>query len=148
MCARRRPTSPARSGTSTAARRPIPGWWPGPWNSGKQFDRRSGTTYYRETGTLTLQTRPDFDPLRDGYQGLCDLGYQPRWLDADDVRREFPQFANVDSGYIMEGVGGYIAAGPATRALAEAAAEQGADVFTGAEVVELSESGRPRHVRG
>ena len=106
----------------------------------KEFDRRSGTNYYRETGTLTLQTRPDFEPLRDGYQGLCDLGYQPRWLDADDVRREFPQFANVDSGYIMEGVGGYIAAGPATRALADAAAEQGADVCTGAEVVALNES--------
>ena len=107
----------------------------------KEFDGRSGTNYYRETGTLTLQTRPDFEPLRDGYQGLCDLGYQPRWLDADDVHREFPQFANVDSGYIMEGVGGYIAAGPATRALAEAAAEHGADVCTGAEVVELNESG-------
>ena len=107
----------------------------------KEFDGRSGTNYYRETGTLTLQTRPDFEPLLDGYQGLCDLGYRPRWLDADDVRREFPQFANVDSGYIMEGVGGYIAAGPATRALAEAAAEHGADVCTGAEVVELNESG-------
>ena len=107
----------------------------------KEFDLRSGTNYYRETGTLTLQTQPDFEPLLDGHQGLCDLGYKPRWLDAQDVRREFPQFANVDSGYIMEGVGGYIAAGPATRALAEAAAEQGADVLTGAEVVELSESG-------
>ncbi len=107
----------------------------------KEFDRRSGTDFYRETGTITLQTRPDFEPLLDGYQGLCDLGYEPRWLDAQDVRREFPQFANVDSGYIMEGVGGYIAAGPATRALAEAAAEQGADVFTDAEVVELRESG-------
>ncbi len=107
----------------------------------KEFDRRSGTNFYRETGTLTLQTQPDFEPLLDGHQGLCDLGYKPRWLDAQDVRREFPQFANVDSGYIMEDVGGYIAAGPATRALAKAAAEQGADVFTGAEVVELSESG-------
>ncbi len=107
----------------------------------KEFDRRSGTNFYRETGTLTLQTQSDFEPLLDGHQGLCDLGYKPRWLDAQDVRREFPQFANVDSGYIMEGVGGYIAAGPATRALAEAAAEQGADVFTGAEVVKLSESG-------
>ena len=107
----------------------------------KEFDRRSGTNFYRETGTLTLQTQPNFEPLLDGHQGLCDLGYKPRWLDAQDVRREFPQFANVDSGYIMKGVGGYIAAGPATRALAEAAAEEGADVFTGAEVVELSESG-------
>ena len=107
----------------------------------KEFDRRSGASFYRETGTLTLQTQPDFEPLLDGYQGLRDLGYEPRWLDANDVRREFPQFANVDSGYIMEGVGGYIAAGPVTRALAEAAAEQGADVYTGAEVVELHESG-------
>ena len=107
----------------------------------KEFDRQSGTDFYRETGTLTLQTQPDFEPLLDGFQGLCDLGYTPRWLDASDIRREFPQFANVDSGYIMEGVGGYIAAGPATRALAEAAAEQGADVLTGAEVVEFRESG-------
>ena len=107
----------------------------------KEFDRQSGTDFYRETGTLTLQTQPGLEPLLDGYQGLCDLGYTPRWLDASDVRREFPQFANVDSGYIMEGVGGYIAAGPATRALAEAAAEQGADVHTGAEVVELRQSG-------
>ena len=107
----------------------------------KEFDHQSGTDFYRETGTLTVQTRPDFEPLFDGYQGLCDLGYEPRWLDANDIRREFPQFANVDSGYIMEGVGGYIAAGPATRALAEAAAEQGADVHTGAKVVELRQSG-------
>ena len=107
----------------------------------KEFDRRSGTNFYRETGTLTLQTQPNFEPLLDGHQGLCDLGYKPRWLDAQDVRREFPQFANVDSGYIMEGVGGYIAAGPVTRALAEAAAEQGVEVNTGAQVVELKESG-------
>lgn len=106
----------------------------------KEFDRRSGTDFYRETGTLTVQTRPDFQPLRDGYDGLRDLGYEPRWLDSHDVRREFPQFTNVDSGYIMEGVGGYIAAGPATRALAAAAAEQGADVQTGAQVVELRQS--------
>ena len=107
----------------------------------KEFDRRSGTSFYREVGTLTLQTRPDFAPLRDGFEGLRDLGYEPRWLDSDDVRRQFPQFANVDSGYIMDGVGGYVAAGPVTRALAEAAAEQGADVYTEAEVVELRESG-------
>ena len=92
----------------------------------KEFDRRSGTDFYRETGTLTLQTQSDFEPLLDGYQGLCDLGYTPRWLDTSDVRQQFPQFTNVESGYLMEGVGGYIAAGPATRALAQAAAEQGA----------------------
>ena len=107
----------------------------------KEFDRRSGTNFYHEVGTLSLQTRPDFEPLLDGYEGLRELGFKPRWLDGDDVRRRFPQFANVDSGYILEGMGGYIAAGPVTRALAEAAAELGADVHSGAEVVQIRESG-------
>ena len=43
----------------------------------KEFDRQSGTDFYRETGTLTLQTQPGLEPLLDGYQGLCDLGYEP-----------------------------------------------------------------------
>ena len=107
----------------------------------KEFDRRSGTSFYREQGTITLQSQPDFAPLLDGYEGLRELGYEPQWLDGDDVRQRFPQFANVDSGYILEGMGGYMAAGPVTRALAEAAAELGADVQTGAEAVELRESG-------
>ena len=106
----------------------------------KEFDRRSGTNFYHEVGTLSLQTRPDFEPLLDGYEGLRELGFKPRWLDGDDVRRRFPQFANVDSGYILEDKGGYVAAGPVTRALAEAAAELGAEVHSGAEVVDLRES--------
>ncbi len=107
----------------------------------KEFDRRMGTSFYQEQGTLGLQSQPDYPPLIDGYEGLRQLGYQPRWLDAGDLRRRFPQFANVDSGYILEGMGGYVAAGPVTRALAEAAAELGADVQENAEVAELRESG-------
>ena len=107
----------------------------------KEFDRRSGTNFYREQGTLTLQSQPGLVPLLDGYEGLRELGYRPQWLDGHDVRRRFPQFANVDSGYVLEGMGGYIAAGPVTRALAEAAAELGADVHSGAEVVQMRESG-------
>ena len=107
----------------------------------KEFDRRSGTNFYREQGTLTLQSQPGLVPLLDGYEGLRELGYRPQWLNGHDVRRRFPQFANVDSGYVLEGMGGYIAAGPVTRALAEAAAELGADVHSGAEVVQMRESG-------
>ena len=107
----------------------------------KEFDRQSGTSFYREQGKLTLQSRPDFAPLLDGYEGLRALGYRPQWLDGNDVKRRFPQFANVDSGFILEGVGGYVAAGPVTRALAESAAELGAQVHAGADVVELRESG-------
>ena len=108
----------------------------------KEFDRRSGASFYREVGTLSLQSRPDFAPLIGGYEGLRELGFRPRWLDRDDVRRRFPQFTNVHSGYILEDKGGYIAAGPVTRALAEAAANLGADVHSYAQVAELRESGR------
>ena len=107
----------------------------------KEFDRRMRTSFYREHGCLALQAQPDFAPFIEGYEGLLELGYQPRWLDADDLRRRYPQFANVDSGYILEDLGGYVAAGPVTQALAEAAAELGADVRENAEVTELRESG-------
>ncbi|MCY3912120.1 MAG: N-methyl-L-tryptophan oxidase [Chloroflexi bacterium] len=107
----------------------------------KDFDRRMGTSFYREQGALALQAKPDNAPFMEGYEGLLDLGYQPRWLDAGEVRRRYPQFTNVDSGYLLEDLGGYVAARPATQALAQAAAELGADVLTGAEVTELGESG-------
>ena len=107
----------------------------------KEFDRRSGTGFYREQGALALQAQPDNAPFMEGYQGLLDLGYEPRWLDAGEVRRRYPQFANVDSGYILDSLGGYVAARSATQALAEAAAELGADLQTGAEVTEWQESG-------
>ena len=89
----------------------------------KEFDRRSGTGFYREQGALALQAQPDNAPFMEGYEGLLELGYEPRWLDTEEVRRRYPQFANVDSGYILDSLGGYVAARPATQALAEAAAE-------------------------
>ena len=107
----------------------------------KDFDRRMGTSFYREQGALALQAQPDNAPFMEGYEGLLDLGYEPRWLDAGEVRRRYPHFTNVDSGYLLEDLGGYVAARPATQALAQAAAELGADVLTGAEVTELGESG-------
>ena len=107
----------------------------------KEFDRRSGTSLYREQGALALQAEPDTPPFMEGYEGLLELGYEPRWLDTEEVRRRYPQFANVDSGYILDSLGGYVAARPATQALAEAAAELGADLQTGAAVTELQESG-------
>ena len=107
----------------------------------RAFDRRMGTSFYREQGALALQARPDYAPFIEGYEGLLELGYEPQWLNGADLRRRYPQFANVDSGYILEGLGGYVAAGPVTQALAEAAAELGADVRENAEVTELRESG-------
>ena len=107
----------------------------------KEFDRGMGTSFYREQGALALQARPDNAPFIEGYEGLLQLGYQPQWLDAGAVRRRYPQFANVDSGYLLESLGGYVAAGPVTQALAQAAADLGADLQTGAEVTELRESG-------
>ena len=107
----------------------------------KEFDRRTGGGFYREQGCLALQARPDHAPFIEGYEGLLDLGYAPRWLGAGEVRRRYPQFANVDSGYILDRLGGYVAAGPVTQALAEAAADLGADLQTGAEVTELQASG-------
>ncbi len=107
----------------------------------KEFDLRMGTSFYREQGALALQAQPDYAPFIEGYEGLLELGYQPQWLDAGDLRRRYPQFSSVDSGYILEDLGGYVAAGPVTQALAEAAAELGADVRENAEVTELRESG-------
>ena len=107
----------------------------------KAFDRRLGTDFYRAHGVLSMQAIPDHPPIIAGYEGLRRLGFHPQWLDAADLRRRFPQFANVDSGYFHEGLGGYLAAGPATRALARSAAELGAAVHADAEVVELRESG-------
>ena len=107
----------------------------------KEFDRRMGTSFYREQGALALQAQPDNAPFIEGYEGLRDLGYEPRWLDASEIRRRYPQFANVDSGYLLEGLGGYVSARSATQALAQAAAELGADLRTGAEVTELQATG-------
>ena len=107
----------------------------------KEFDRRSGAGFYREQGALALQAQADNAPFMEGYEGLIELGYEPEWLDGDDVRRRYPHFTNIDSGYLLEGLGGYVAARSATQALAEAAAELGADLRTGAEVTELHESG-------
>ena len=107
----------------------------------KEFDRRVGASFYREQGALALQAQPDNAPFIEGYEGLLDLGYEPRWLDAGEVRRRYPHFANIDSGYLLEDLGGYVAAGPVTQALADSAADLGANVQTGAEVVELRESG-------
>lgn len=107
----------------------------------KEFDRRMGTSFYREQGALALQARPDNAPFMEGYEGLLDLGYEPRWLDRGEVRRRYPQFTNVDSGYLLEGLGGYVAAGPVTQALAQAAADLGADLQIGVEVTELQATG-------
>ena len=107
----------------------------------KDFDRRMGTSFYREQGALALQAEPDNAPFMEGYEGLLELGYAPVWLDGADVRQKYPHFTNVDSGYLLEGLGGYVAARSATQALAEAAAELGADLRIGAEVAELCESG-------
>ncbi len=107
----------------------------------KEFDRRMGTSFYREQGALALQARPDNAPFIEGYEGLLDLGYEPRWLDGGEVRRRYPQFTNVDSGYLLEGLGGFVAAGPVTQALARAAADLGADLQTGVEVTELQATG-------
>lgn len=106
----------------------------------KGFDCEFQTDFYRPQGTLFLQTVPNHPSTTSGYEGLRRLGYKPRWLDGTDLQRHFPQFANVDSGYFTEGLGGYLAAGPATRALAQAAAENGASVHAGAEIVEVRES--------
>ncbi len=107
----------------------------------KEFDQRHGADVYREHGVLSMQANPGHAPLLDGYEGLRQLGYRPQWLDAADLRRRFPQFANVDAGFLMDGVGGYLAAGAATQALADAARDLGAEVHLGTDVVELRESG-------
>ncbi len=71
----------------------------------KEFDRRMDTSFYREQGALALQAQPDYAPFIEGYEGLLELGYQPQWLDGDDLQRLYPQFTNVDSGYILEDLG-------------------------------------------
>ena len=53
----------------------------------KEFDRRMGTSFYREQGALALQAHPDNAAFMEGYEGLPDLGSEPRWLDAGEVRR-------------------------------------------------------------
>lgn len=108
----------------------------------KEFDRRMGTGFYREQGALALQAQPDNAPFMEGYEGLLELGYEPVWLDGNEVRRRYPQFTNIDSGYLLDDLGGYVAAGPVTQALAQAAADLGADLRTGAEVTELQATGR------
>ena len=106
----------------------------------KAFDAQLGTNFYQEQGVLCMQSKPDHGPVVAGYEGLCRLGFEPLWLDSLDLRRRFPQFTNVDSGYLHEGVGGFVAAGPATRALAQTSEELGATLYTEAEVVEFRES--------
>ena len=105
----------------------------------KAFDRELGTNFYREQGVLAMQSVPDHPSITAGYEGLRRLGFRPRWMDAGDLRRRFPQFANLDSGYFQEGLGGYIAARPATGALVQRAKDLGATIRTNTEIVELRE---------
>ena len=108
------------------------------WN---EFDRQLGTDFYQSQGALSLQSVPDHPSIIADYDGLQRLGFEPRWMDSSQLRRMFPQFSNVDSGYFAEGMGGYIDAAGATRALAHAAVDLGAELHSATEIVSLSESG-------
>lgn len=107
----------------------------------RAFDRQLGTDFYRPQGTLSLQSVAQHPSITADYEGLRRLGFDPLWLDSSQLQRMFPQFSNVDSGYFLEGMGGYIDAGAATRALVRAAVDLGAVLCSDAEVVSLRESG-------
>ncbi len=107
----------------------------------KDFESEVGHGFYQETGLLMLQTKPGHPPLLRGYEGLERLGYRPQWLDAADIKRRYPQFDGIDSGVFAEGPDGFIRAREAVVALAERAVALGAEIQTGAQVVELAISG-------
>jgi N-methyl-L-tryptophan oxidase len=107
----------------------------------KEFDRQLGTDFYQPQGALSLQSVLAHPSITADYDGLRRLGFEPRWLDSSQLQRMFPQFSNVHSGYFVEGMGGYIDAGGATRALVHAAVDFGAELYSATEVVSLRESG-------
>ena len=110
-------------------------------NLWRDFDRQLGTDLYRPQGILHIQSIPWHPSITAGYEGLRRLGFEPLWLDSPELQRRFPQFSNVDSGYLMESLGGYLDAGAATHALAQSAVSLGAALYPDTEVVSLRESG-------
>ena len=107
----------------------------------KSFERETDRTFYQEIGTLALQSIPNHQPLIDGFNSLVELGYEPQWLEQSEIRKRFPEFTNIDSGVITEGIGGYISAKTVLHALAGRALQMGAIFESGVQATDLIEAG-------
>jgi glycine/D-amino acid oxidase-like deaminating enzyme len=112
----------------------------------REVEAEVGRELYCADGNLNVTYQESQPHLETFERNARSAGAQVRWLEADDLRRQFPQFRGARRA-LLEVDAGFLRATSCVEALAELATRHGAELLQEQEVTAIEPSGSGLEVR-